>query len=143
MDYDTFIKELALELKTSKKLPDDLRFSSNTKNNGVVSRTLTIKNGGENISPCIHLDYYYNCYLSGQGIADIAEQIIELYVSLPEHKGVDTSLSWDKVKDYIFFTVVNYKENKGRLRNMPHLTLLDLAIILKIDAKFLSRGSAW
>ena len=137
MNYNSFIKNLAKELEASNKLPDKLLFSTNTKNNGVVSRTLTIRSGEENISPCIHLDYYYDQFLSGRSIADIAGQIIELYCSLPRPKNVDINMDWERVKKNVFFNLVNADQNRELLPEMPHIPFLDLAIIFRIDSGFL------
>ena len=137
MNYNSFIKNLAKELNASNKLPDRLLFSTNTKNNGVVSRTLTIRSGDENISPCIHLDYYYDQFLEGRSIADIAGQIIDLYCSLPRPQNVDISMEWERVKKNVFFNLVNAAQNEEMLKETPHIPFLDLAIIFRIDSDFL------
>ena len=137
MNYKLFIKELTEELRKEPSLPDDITFSISTGINGVKSRRMIIKKGGESIAPCIHLDYFYDEYIKGRSMEDIARKIIEIYYSKPELPSADINLSWDKLRDHISFLLINYEANRELLENMPHIRLSDLALIFRTDSNFL------
>ena len=138
MTYKKFVNELARELKSTQKLPEDLSFTAQRKMNGVISNTLTIKSPDLNVAPCIHMDYFYDEYLAGRDIADIAADIIDIYC---KHPGMDLGsleLDWERVKDYVIFTLINAEANEELLSDAPHLLISDLALIFRIDTAFIN-----
>ena len=101
------------------------------KNNGVLLQGLIIKNGRCNISPTIYLDYYYDRYVEGSEIQNLANQIIQKYedYSLEEDFDISVYCDFEKAKKHICYKLVNYEQNKELLSDVPHIKYLDLAIV--------------
>lgn len=137
MNYRLFLKELLQELKKDERLSGDISFSVNTGINGVKSRRMIIRNHSEGISPCIHLDYYYDEFMKGRSAEEIAKSIVDLYCARPDFSETDVSLSWDRLHDHISFMLINYERNREMLKSMPHIRFLDFALIFRTDSGFL------
>ena len=79
------------------------------------------------------LDSYYEQYLAGMDIEEIVKDIWDIFNSF-EQKELPSSLleDFEKAKDKIVFSLVNYEMNKKRLESMPYVPFWDLAIIFDV-----------
>ena len=94
------------------------------KNNDTHYDGLTILSNQLNISPTIYLNFYFKQYLKGRSLEEICHDILSVYEENKPSGNIDIS----------FFT--NYEQNKNLLQKIPHIKILDLAIIFNclVDA---------
>ena len=105
-----------------------------TKNNGVTLTGLVARRDGENVSPTIYLDGFYE-----DRRWDAADEIADVCIRSASFKGGDIT---EKVTDAAFarerlcYRLVNMEKNAELLERVPHRDFLDLGIVyyLSVDA---------
>lgn len=131
MTYENF-KETIRET-VQKRLTEDcqVQLHSILKNNGTCLDALVIKEVGQNISPTIYLQPFYQEQLRGEPLENIADHILTLYEKHHSNETIDIAnfQDFDRVKSHIVFRLINYKENEELLQDVPHIPYLDLAIV--------------
>ena len=103
------------------------------KNNGLVLDGLTILAENSNISPTIYLSDYYQEFLV-YGVGVVADKIIKLYEKHSPTLAFDVSMFTDveKVSPLIRMKLINYEKNKKLLVKVPHVKVLDLAVVFMV-----------
>ncbi len=103
-----------------------------TKNNHVLLDGLTILEADCNISPTIYLNYYYDELLTGsKTLESIQKQILQTYlINRPEEK-IDVSFftNYENIRNRIAYKLINKKQNEELLKEIPHASYLDLALV--------------
>jgi hypothetical protein len=101
------------------------------KNNDTHFDGLIVQSKGQNISPTIYLNSYYNQLQCGMSLAQISQSIFDVYRQCNPGQSIDISFftDYDKVKSRIVFKLINYEKNKKLLEQVPHFRFLDLAIV--------------
>lgn len=102
-------------------------------NNGTEQTGIDIrKEQGEEMAH-LCLDAYYEQYLAGMTVEEAARDIWDIFNSF-EQSGVSEGLlnDFEKVKNKVVFSLVNYRMNKERLESMPYVPYLDLAILFYV-----------
>ncbi len=102
-----------------------------TKNNGVIHHAVLIRREGENISPTIYIDYFYDQYKTGMAMGPLVDKVIETYRESMSDKDIDVSFFMDfaKVSEHLAFRAVNYEKNKEELDKVPYKRFEDLAFV--------------
>lgn len=115
-----------------------------TKNNDTHFDGLTILSDHLNISPTIYLNFYFGQYCNGKAFDDICREILSIYRENCPKNNIDISFftDYDKVKERIVFKLINYERNKALLDKIPHIKMLDLAIVFNCLVEATSTGSA-
>ncbi|MCD7743909.1 MAG: DUF5688 family protein [Lachnospiraceae bacterium] len=131
MNYSTFLQQITKEIKERVGASAQVQVSRISKVNLPVAEGMTILLPGENASPTIYLEQYYQKYLEGNSLSVIAEEILTFY---QEHRGTcsfDFSFytDFEKTKDRIVCRLINYDKNRSLLQSVPHRRFLDLAIV--------------
>ncbi|MCM1120425.1 MAG: DUF5688 family protein [bacterium] len=100
------------------------------KNNNVLLHGMTIMRQGQNVSPTIYLDGFYEMLCDGEELEHIVKRILEVYVrGLPRnHVDMEFFKDFTKVKERIVYRLVNRQKNEELLTRIPHVEFLDLAI---------------
>ena len=80
MDYSTFKKEVPELISQKLGAEYKVRLFELRKSNGIVQDNLSIQKKDTSISPCIDLRYYFQKYIQGTVIEDIANAIIAYYI---------------------------------------------------------------
>lgn len=145
LNYDTFGKEVKLELE--KLLGDEMRVELQhvTKNNGITLEGICILEPGSRVAPTIYLEEFYQEYQDGITVKEIASQVWKVYER--SKKGLSASLDYfldfQKVKDQILCKVISQKMNEKLLLEIPHIPYLDLAIAFfcVVESRELGSGS--
>lgn len=135
MNYKEFKEQLEKELsKISEQGNYSIEFDSFLKNNGQKLDGVIIKQKDNDIAPVVYLDQFYNEFLKGRSVSDIAREIFLL-----AGKGMEAiskeqvpQMTWESIKDRLYVTVINAEANEDLLVNTPHRRLEDLAIVPKI-----------
>lgn len=137
MSYSSFKKELEQALVTRGDIPNNIFFKNTIKNNNVLTKSVCIKETDMPIAPSIGIDYFYDQYQKGRCIDDIAESICEIYFSQPDLRHNDYSITWDRIKDYVVYHLVNLNSNPNLTETCPYIPVGDLMLIFKINTSYL------
>lgn len=131
MNYEQFIDAM-LEC-TRRKLPgtDIVEVQEVQKNNGVKLVGLVIRRHDFGIAPVVYMDEFYKRYMSGQSIENLSSMLLERCRHIPEmsHWNFEEFKDFRKIQDKIVYKLINAEENKELLKEIPHLPILDFAIV--------------
>lgn len=144
MNYQQFIT--TLEEKVSLILGDDMNIKIHTalKNNGNERVGLSISDKHINLSPTIYLEEYFKLYQDGESIENIVENILSVYHEVKfEHSWqVHTISNFNITKEKIVYKIIHEPQNTILLQNLPHISLLDFAIVFYILFEVDETGTA-
>lgn len=134
MEYNDFLNEVTKgveEYLTEKGLSKNVMIRKVVKNNDIELDALSITEKMSNVSPTIYLNKYYDEYLTGKSISEIASDIGSLYMQQKDKINFNINLfrCLDYMKDKIAYKLIGQKYNKKLLQNIPHIDFLDLAIV--------------
>lgn len=122
---DPELKEVTIELKEVQR------------NNGTKFLTLMFKQNESHVASATQLSKYLEAYKSKHmSIEAIIYDIKNLIVNYSEHERFFAQMtSFENVKDFIGFRLINYKTNEEKLEKVVHAKYLDLAVefILVLD----------
>lgn len=134
MNYKEFAD--AVEKQINQRMTEGVRAGLYTavKNNGRERTGLLIETPGINISPTIYLEEYFADYLAGTSFEKIIDEIMKFYECIRRDESWDYEkiLSFEGVKDRIVFKLINTEKNINYLRQVPHLSFLDLSIVFYV-----------
>lgn len=115
------------------------------KNNGVVLTGLVIMRGDRNIHPTIYLDSYYEDYQAGRNIESIVKEILRTEEKYQSEVDFDITCFTDfnRVKDNVYYKIINYESNSERLKDIPHKPILDVAKVyyFEIENEIIGNGT--
>lgn len=111
-----------------------------TKNNGLILTGLTVQKG-ESVLPIIYLERYWKLFRSSEDLPAVFKEIDKALSSKIEFPNLSPEdiKDFDKVKDWICLRVINKKKNEEKLKTMPYITVLDLAVVFYI---YLGNGAS-
>ena len=134
MNYNEFQETLLKELESRLDSHISLNPITTTKNNNTLKHGIEFSNDTSNISPVLYLDEWYEFYLAGKSLSQIAEDIVELYHQAADVSFTDTEmlLDYEKLQEKILYKLVNFKANQSLLKDIPHIPYLDLAIVFYV-----------
>ena len=142
MNYQEFKEFVAGNIK--EYLPDkyqdaDVQIREVTKNNNLKLDGLTVELSGQNATPTIYLNGFYEQHVAGRQMEEIMGSLAEVREAhdIEQNISVEKFLNFEEVKDAITFQVVGTDANRDRLQNMPHRIEKDMALIYQI---FLKKG---
>lgn len=101
------------------------------KNNNVRLKGICILNGASNIAPNIYLEQHYEDYKNGEALSHIVRQVMneneryKVSCRFPKEEAFD----FDRAKNRLCYRLVNREWNRERLKDMPHITFHDLAVV--------------
>ncbi|MCD7883540.1 MAG: DUF5688 family protein [Lachnospiraceae bacterium] len=93
---------------------------------------LSILIKGKNVCPVIYLNNYYDEWNCGKSIEAIAADIIEVYkkhCNDMQEFDMEAFRDYQKVEGHLFCRLVNYENNRGLLKELPHIRFHDLALV--------------
>lgn len=101
------------------------------KNNNIIRNGLLMKKRGQSITPNIYLNRFYEQYIEGEELQNIVDTIWSTYVEALQSFDAENfkfELDLEQQKDKIVYRLVSYQENEEKLKQLPHIRFLDLAI---------------
>lgn len=123
----------------------EISVSPAIKNNGVELTALVIKREKIYIHPTIYLEPFYERYEEGEDFDIIINEMLEFEEKTKLNFDFDVSVFgyFEKIKDNIYYRVVNYRENIKMLENVPYRKLLDLVKVYHVvmNDERLGKGS--
>lgn len=137
MNYEGFTEKICESLKTiivNNGVIGEVVVREIIKNNNVHLKAVSIVQKSSNATPTIYLEPYYEEYMEGRPVEALASEIFTLY---KENVGklnfqLNHLRNFDNIRDKIAFKVINYDMNRQELENIPHIKVLDLAIVFFI-----------
>lgn len=134
MNYEQFVQEL-LDC-TKRRLPFEGKVERHevVKNNGVTWIGLSVRKHDEAIAPIIYLDRYYERYCKGEKIEKLSEDLLLQTAQAPQPPEWDyhSILEFEKIKDRVIYRLVSRERNEKLLKEVPHLLMMDLAIVFYV-----------
>lgn len=128
-DYATFIDNLAVLVKDMMGEEYTARIIKVTKNNSLELDSLVLMKEGRNFAPNIYLLPYYESYMEGTDITELAERVCVICRNCTSPvKQNDFTYHFEDIKPNIIYRLVNYNMNKKLLDKIPHIRYLDLAV---------------
>lgn len=129
LDYASFIGMVIKYVKERMGEEYDIRTYKVVKNNSLELDSLIILKQGKSYAPNIYFMPYYEAYLEGTQVEEIAERICDIYESsLMPLAGESFSYTLEAMKPYIFYRLVSFERNLKLLKDIPHIRWLDLAV---------------
>ena len=137
MDYEGFKAEVTTRIVDREGPGACVRVHRVRKNNGVMLDGLTIMREGENVSPTIYLEPFYDRYQNGADLDSLTDDILGLFNSRSYAGKIDVQEFEDikRLAPGIRLRLVNYAMNRELLEDVPHRRFLDLAGILYCDVR--------
>ena len=131
MEYQDFLKQVKDSVQKRTGGGSSVRLASVLKNNRNCVDAMSILNGGGNVSPAIYMEPYYQQYLDGNSIEEVAEHIVEFHSRHAREGRYDLSFYTDflQVRKRVVCRLVNYAKNRELLKQVPHRRFLDLAVV--------------
>ena len=137
MDYNIF-KECILEALYERFGSDaKIEYKEVLKNNGIKLDGLIVRFSNKSISPTVYVNDYYDRFVAGEDVEDIADHIVRLIRnnSIREVFDPESLILFENIKDRIVYKLVNYEKNEDLLNTIPHKKFLDLAVVYYIAIK--------
>lgn len=113
-----------------------IEFQQMQRNNGVMLDGILIRKEGDNISPNIYLEAYYDDYQMGKPTSMIMEEIAYQYYTIKEENNMEVVdfRNLKQIRENIVLRLINYEKNREMLKTCPHKRYLDLAIVFRYIA---------
>ena len=127
--YEDFVGEITEMVK--RKMGEDysIRTYKVTKNNSLELDSIVILKKGKSFAPNIYLLPYYEAYMQGTDMKELADGLCNAYCNYSAPPlDEDFTYSYEGIKSNIIYRLVNYDKNKKLLEKLPHIKYLDLAI---------------
>lgn len=130
MKLDKFLKTVQDRVQDVAGADACVQVQEVRKNNNVVLHGMSILRKGQNVSPTIYLDSFYEMMEEGTDMEHIVKKILEVYVRGLPRGNVDMEFfkDFESVRDRIVYRLVNREKNRELLQEIPHVDFLDLAV---------------
>ncbi len=131
MNYEDFLTQLENCIRSKEGKEVKIQVSHIIKNNGQYMDSISVRSCGEKVSPAVGLAPYYHKALGGTSVEQIADQILDCILhfrkqGLPD---VDSFADFEKAGGKIVCRLIHYRKNQKLLRDVPHRSFLDLAVV--------------
>lgn len=137
MNFVEFTEKMREEV--SKKSGREFELTTVVKNNSAVYVSMiTVEKS--HIVPTIYLEPFYNKYCSGWRVNQLARDFITMYNEAESQdivglEIIDQISKYEVVKKEIYFKLINYENNVGLLKDVPHDKFMNLAKVFYIRVK--------
>lgn len=137
MEYREFMEEVREQLQDLMGEEVHIKIQKIRKNNGICLDGMSIWREGENVSPTIYLDSFYERCQEGVSVGEIAQEIKKLYWTYRIEKPIDPDFycNFSNIWEQILCKVINYKKNQELLEDIPYIRYLDLAVVFYCAVK--------
>ncbi len=135
MGYEEFVAFIKEKVSQTVGKEGYVAVNKIMKNNGVELDGIVIMNTNRILSPTIYLNEFYEKYQAGISTDNIVDEIISLHNENSCTLKIDPDFfkSFEKIKPYIAYKIVNYEQNKKLLEKVPYKNFLDLAIVFYLS----------
>ncbi len=130
MNYQNFVNEM--KTAVADRIPNaEILLHTVRKNNDRILIGLSVAEDECSAVPTIYLEQFHEAYREGRELDALAEELVEIY---REHRitgnvDLDALNTYRSAKRRIYLKAINRKRNRELLKEVPHLSFLDLALI--------------
>lgn len=144
MNYTEFMNAMLCEIRGQVDAQVRTELYTVTKNNGTRRTGILFKQEDSNLAPTIYLEEFYQKYLKGQQVADLADSICSIYQEIRVKKTCDCQNLFDfnHVEEHIVYKLIRRDANEELLKKIPYEPFLDLAVVYYIQIDNTRFGSA-
>ena len=144
MNYTDFMNAMFCEIRGQVVAQLRTELYTVTKNNGTRRTGILFKQEDSNLAPTIYLEEFYQKYLKGQQVPDLADSICSIYQEIRVKKTCDCQNLFDfnHVKEHIVYKLIRRDANEELLKQIPYEPFLDLAVVYYIQIDNTRFGSA-
>ena len=144
MNYTEFMNAMLCEIRGQVDAQVRTELYTVTKNNGTRRTGILFKQEDSNLAPTIYLEEFYQKYLKGQQVPDLADSICSIYQEISVKKTCDCQNLFDfnLVKEHIVYKLIRRDANEELLKKIPYEPFLDLAEVYYIQIDNTRFGSA-
>ena len=144
MNYTEFMNAMLCEIRGQVDAQVRTELYTVTKNNGTRRTGILFKQEDSNLAPTIYLEEFYQKYLKGQQVPDLADSICSIYQEIRVKKTCDYQNLFDfnHVKEHIVYKLIRRDANEELLKQIPYEPFLDLAVVYYIQIDNTRFGSA-
>lgn len=141
MNYEQFVQAMQVCVEEKMQEEGNVERQEVFKNNGQKLIGLSIQKKGETVVPIIYLEEFYQRYLGGETKEGLSEEILRIRnsVSAPSCQEYDWIRDFEKIQPRIIYRLVHFEKNQELLKEIPHLPMMDLAVIF---CAVISQGSS-
>ncbi|HHV10161.1 MAG TPA: hypothetical protein GXX75_07790 [Clostridiales bacterium] len=127
--YQSFVATIVEMVKAKMGEDYTVQVYKVIKNNSLELDSLILLMEGRSFAPNIYLQPYYEAYLDGISMEEIADRLCCVYRDCPPPvTGGDFDYTFEAVKKNIVYRLINYEKNQKLLEKVPYLQFLDFAI---------------
>lgn len=143
IDFDTFSQKVKKALESKLSDNSEIVIRPITKLNGVILHGISIKRKDKCVVPVLYLEDFFESYNEGTTLTYIVERMLEVLDSDTGTKELDIDFFSDykTVKGQLGIKLINAKNNKELLEDVPHKMFLDLAIVCYVAVRNQAIGS--
>ena len=144
MNYQQFVSAVEVRIKQQVKEGMSVCIQTTMKNNGKNRVGIMVSEKGINVSPTIYLEEYFQQYQKHQSLDRIVKSILKLYQEVRIEHAWETSVlqSFSKMQQKIVYKLIHAEENAELLEQIPHMCVLDLAIVFYVLLDVSKSGTA-
>lgn len=122
-----------------KYFPEDrqmqCRVVETTKNNNVNRVAITFHEAGGSVGPVIYMEPFREAAINGRPMSEIMGEIADIVSRSRDKTELIGSLDYgdyEGIKEYLFVTLINGRDNRQMLSHMLYRQMEDLALILEL-----------
>ena len=144
MNYTEFMNAMLCEIRGQVDAQVRTELYTVIKNNGTRRTGILFKQEDSNLAPTIYLEEFYQKYLKGQQVPDLADSICSIYQEIRVKKTCDCQnlFDFENVKEHIVYKLIRRDANEELLKQIPYEPFLDLAVVYYIQIDNTRFGSA-
>lgn len=131
MVYEKFLETVVSALSSRLGIGYSVALHKIPKNNGVLLDGLCITKIPDTIAPAIYMNSYYEQFLAGAALDDIVAGIYCLYQDSTPCPAIrpESFQNFSGISRLIAWKLIHAGSNRALLAEIPHIPLLDLAIV--------------
>ena len=120
MNYTEFMNAMLCEIRGQVDAQVRTELYTVTKNNGTRRTGILFKQEDSNLAPTIYLEEFYQKYLKGQQVPDLADSICSIYQEIRVKKTCDCQNLFDfnHVKEHIVYKLIRRDANEELLKQI-------------------------
>ncbi len=144
MELDSFAEHVKADVKKRLGVGWRVAVQKIDKNNGVIYTGLCVSRDGEQVSPIVYINDYYDTYKNGNATpADVADYVADACRKKRHTVNMRYLLDYGNVRSRIVYKLVNTEKNREALEDLPHKAFLDLSIVFQCTVEHKGIGSAY
>ncbi|MDD6616767.1 MAG: DUF5688 family protein [Lachnospiraceae bacterium] len=131
MKYEEFVVGVKECIKRKKGEEVRIYINHIRQNNGGNSDSICLLSAGENVTPAIGLEQFYQMACQGFSIEAVCDEILRYYQHYQQEKELDTSFftEYSRSRERIVCRLIHHQKNQELLSEIPHIPFLDLAVV--------------